>query len=281
VQIQTISILQEQRRTSTAQHYHSSSPQLPVEQSSLLQLAESMVETGEVPAPDIDYSASDSSSVSSSRVATSPEIQLNSERGQASSVLRIPPTNSGTTGSLSSQESMDLQIGWPNRLRSPQLEVLDPDSPVVELAASANSVEIERNDYLAVRSADSILHLNADRHIQAETGNIMTPRSKRTSVTVIVDSELEANIVSETFAVENGLEIQDAEDDASVIVEYEPGVRMRSVGQVVLVWTKDFSHRQPLRVHCWVVPYSGRPIYFGKPFIVKREYYWAGGQQNS
>lgn len=240
-----------------------------------------MVETGEIPEPDIDYSSSDNSSVSSSWVTTSPEVQLNSERGQTSSDLRIlPPINSGSTGSLSSREIMAVQNGLPNRSRSLQPEVVDPDPPAVEPTASVISVGVENSDYLAVRSADSILHLNTDRPVQAETGNIETPKSKRTRVTVFVDNELEANVVSETFAIENGLEILAAEDDTGVIIEFEPGIRMRSVGQVVLVWTKDFYHRSPLKILCWVVPYNGRPVHFGKPFVDRKEHYWGRGQQN-
>ena len=231
-----------------------------------------MVETGEVPEPDIDYSSSDSSSESSPWVTTSPKVQFHSERGQFSSDLHTPPINPRNTTSMSSRESMGVQNGELNRFRSLQLGFVDPDPPAVEPVAGVNSVEVERNDYLAVRSADKILYLNTDQHVQAETGNIMTPRSRRTIVTVVVDGELEANVVSETFAIGNGLEIEDAEDDAGVTVEFKPGVRMRSAGQVVLVWTKGFSYRRPLKVRCWVVPYSGRPVYFGKPFVDKREY---------
>ena len=94
-------------------------------------------------------------------------------------------------------------------------------------------MEDSRTDSLAVHSGIGVLLLNPGRSIQAETGNIITPRNGTKAVTVLIDHGLEENIVSEKFVIEIGLEIQDTKDK-EVIVEFEPDLRGKSIGQAVL-----------------------------------------------
>lgn len=134
-----------------------------------------------------------------------------------------------------------------------------------------SSQTAERDDYFAVRPAERVLYMNANRHIQDEHGFITPPNAEsKIPLTACLDRELAENVISSAFAIEHDLEIEEDEEGNGVCVVFEPGVRTESIGQVVLEWSNKLFCHQPLRIRCRVVKYRGRPVIFGKPFIEKR-----------
>jgi hypothetical protein len=231
-----------------------------------------MVETGRVPELDDTHSdprGSASSSFWEPEIEHDPVLVLNDDQ---SFYLHNPPDITLTTESFVSRDSALVHTGEIVRRQASTVESGD-QVPAAD-ASNSNTHSVER-DYSAVHSADNVLYLNTDHPVQGESGCVTTHRPDgKVTVTAVLDRELQGNVVSQDFAIQNELEIQEPEEEDGVLVEFVPGVRMRSSGQVVLEWSKEFSHRKPFRVRCWVVAYSGRPLYFGKPFVEKRDHYW-------
>ena len=272
-----------------------------------------MVKTGHVPEAEENFSKSSSSSWSSSWTTSSAEVRQHNAIRQASFYVRPSSWSSRELRILDPQEPVIIENGKAHVVRDNpvedtvqvfpsgsstgslhQVEERDPDLISVNSSASiqmegrrsitlpesptASEHSGGQNDYLAVRRVDNVLYLNTDRPIQAEYGCVTT-RAKdgtfcKVAVTAILDDDLEDNVVSHGFAIQNGLEIESLEEGEGVWVELDDHAQTRSTEQAVLEWSKESSHRKPFRVRCWVIEYSGRPIHFGRPFIEKREHYW-------
>ena len=201
------------------------------------------------------------------------EIISNSEN---SVYVHNPSNILQPTGSAVSRNSAIIQVDEIEKEETIPLEITKR-VPVVN-ASMASAQLVEGDNYLAVRPAAKILHLNTESLIEEESGYVTTRRSngnqQEITITAILDRDLEGNIVSQEFAIRNDLEIEQLEEEDGVWVEFETDIRKRSTGQVVLEWSKEDFHHHPFRVRCWVVAYSGRPVYFGKPFLEKKDYYW-------
>ena len=89
--------------------------------------------------------------------------------------------------------------------------------------SNSTTHSVER-DYLAIRSADNVLHLNTDHPVQGESGCVTTHRPDgKVTVTVVLNRGLQRNVVSQAFVIQ----IQQLEEGDGVLVEFEPGVRGR------------------------------------------------------
>jgi hypothetical protein len=298
IHIRTIGILQEQQRRHSLERSHgfvqSGTHVASQGQSSLVQLARSMANTGHVPEhdrvhpdilrpspsssmaehvhhPDIAYVESRRSSWSTSIAPLEHEVSL--ERiVNDQQLARVPaPSNSSTTiEARLSHDSPPSPNGDTASSRGIQLEFSDSES--VSETSSINPGE--GADYLDVYPAGSLLDLTSDEPVQKERGFLATPNGK-VSISVVLDHKLDGNLVAEDFAIENGLQIEDLEEQDRIWIKFGRDNLAQSTGEVVLEWSDGpYSQRLPFRVRCWVCAHPLEPVIFGKQFLKKRDHYW-------
>ncbi|OBT64739.1 hypothetical protein VE03_05857 [Pseudogymnoascus sp. 23342-1-I1] len=140
-------------------------------------------------------------------------------------------------------------------------------------SAQGNFISVYENSYL--------LNLNPSHQFLAESGYIATPIGP-VSTTALVDSDFGANLISQSYAVRLGLEIEelDANEQESdgVWIDFGDGQRQRAVGKLCLKWNNGLlPSKVSFSVHCWVCEHNVRNVVFGKPFIEKRNHYWHRG----
>lgn len=151
-----------------------------------------------------------------------------------------------------------------------------PTDTEIDTTASQHTPSAQ-GDFIGVYENSYLLNLNPSHELLAEPGYIVTPL-EAISTTALVDSNFGASLISQSYAVRLGLEIEelDANEQESdgVWVDFGDGQRQRAVGKLSLNWNDGLlSSKVSFSVHCWVFEHSSRNVVFGEPFIRKRNHY--------
>lgn len=151
-----------------------------------------------------------------------------------------------------------------------------PTNIEIDTTASQRN-PLAQGDFINVYENSNLLNLNPSHQFLAEPGYIATPTGP-VSTAALVDSDLGANIISQSYAVRLGLEIEELdaneEEGDGAWIDFGDGQRQRAVGKVRLEWSDGLlPSKVSFSVHCWVCEHNVRNIVFGKPFIRKRNHY--------
>lgn len=151
-----------------------------------------------------------------------------------------------------------------------------PTDIEIDTTASQHTPSAQ-GDFISVYENSYLLNLNPSHELLAESGYIVTPLGA-VSTTALVDSDFGANLISQSYAIRLGLEIEelDANEQESdgVWIDFGDGQRQRAVGKLSLNWNDGLlSSKVSFSVHCSVFEHNVRNVVFGEPFIRKRNYY--------
>lgn len=135
-----------------------------------------------------------------------------------------------------------------------------------------------QGDFVGVYENSHLLNLNPSHNFFAESGYITTPAGP-VAATALLDSDFNANLISQSNAVRLGLDIEeldaDEEETERTWIDFGDGQRQRAVGKVRLEWNDGLSpSKASFSVQCWVCVHNVRNLVFGKPFISKKDHYW-------
>ncbi|KFX93544.1 hypothetical protein V490_04791 [Pseudogymnoascus sp. VKM F-3557] len=235
VLVRTIGILQEQQEN----HPH---PILETDRSPVLvDLGLSMVNNGTVP-----NSPSSLSSSSSSIRSMHPLTPLRSSTTSISTshskpVLNPPRENLHPQPPIS--QSMEItRTSQPlNLTRETQLGPTDIE---MDTAASQHS-QSSQGDFINVYENSDFLDLNPSHQLIAEAGYIITPKGP-VSTTALIDPSLGENLISQSYAIRLGLDINDLDAEEEIDgpwVNFGDGQRQRPIGQLRLEWNDGLLAR--------------------------------------
>ncbi|KAH8592572.1 hypothetical protein B0O99DRAFT_597028 [Bisporella sp. PMI_857] len=214
-------------------------------------------------------------------ISPSPSPTSSRNRSTGSTSTSIPPTRAQPQRYPRSS-SVTIASAPEPRSPSPEIQVVSNNGP----PASTESIPAPppESDFLAVHENSNLLHLDPSANYQAEPGYITTP-SGPLSTTAKLDENLSENLITQSFAVAHGLEIEpiDADENAEegIWVQIGGGKKERCVGKVTVQWSMGAdSWKREFPVHCWVCVHEAAvgDLVFGRRFVEKREHYWRGGR---
>jgi len=275
----------------------------------VIDLGERMVDHGRV--PDLEYSSSSSprtrtdtnphysdpvvteiqrTSPPSSRrlrrtqspIRTQP-VQLTESRASPvipPQVIIHPPDDEQETWSSRSEESDFVEVNQPPAKTTNWDLGEGPSTLTIEESpeSSISTRAYAEGDFISVQKTSSHIRYNPAIPRESITGSIVT-NNNAVKIAAFIDRNLAENIIPLTLVTELGLKVFDSDEDKDwkwIHIGDAPGKRSR--GRVLLSWNHWVSPRlTPLKVHCWVYEDDGsRHLVFGKAFLKKRTYYWAG-----
>jgi hypothetical protein len=148
-------------------------------------------------------------------------------------------------------------------------------------AAASQHSQSSQGDFINVYENSYFLDLNPSHQLIAEAGYIITPKGP-VSTTALIDPSLGENLLSQSYAIRLGLDINDLDAEEEIDgpwVNFEDGQRQRPIGQLRLEWNDGLlASKVSFSVHCWVFEHHMRNVVFGEPFIRKRNHYRKRGR---
>ncbi|CZR68731.1 uncharacterized protein PAC_18630 [Phialocephala subalpina] len=147
----------------------------------------------------------------------------------------------------------------------------DSDTGII---SNTNSTTREESDFVLVQPHSYLFSFNPDHAIQSISGYIILKRGEQVSQTALLDPTLPQNLISLAHAIHLGCTIEPHDETESISIDFGNGKTKRNSGHVILRWSQG-GHRKPLRVRCLVYEHDIRNLFFGKPFVEKRNHYWS------
>jgi len=256
----------------------------------LVHLGTNIVEHNIVPNPR-DYFPSSSTTSVNENDSSSYESPSHSQSSRSSNVRprSVELSTTATTSPMASPVATVVEI---QEFRVPELRqerrripprqkpesstssVNPPDARSLVRTEEAISSQTGGDDFISVRATNYLMGLNPCRSLESISGYIDTTNGP-ISLTVVVDAELDCNVISLAKVRELGLQLETPENEEPVWLQLANGERTKSSGQVVIRWSCGARNsNRPFSVSCLVFEYDIGDVWFGKPFLDKREFYW-------
>lgn len=132
----------------------------------------------------------------------------------------------------------------------------------------------EESDFLAVKPVSDLIYLDFGRQNMSRIDGYMETLSGLRPITAVVDQDIEENLIAPWFAQSCGLEVSKLHmGKGGISVEFRDNQRVRCTGSVTVVWSSGQSNQRPFNVQCLACELGGPELIFGKSFVEKSGYY--------